>query len=288
MKSLFKPSGMGALLILILAVSGCDSNGNTEIPVGSDKQVTQTQSELVRLQTHTLALLNNIGDENASVEVKGYADLTKASLTFQRIGLGATDEQAKKRLDSIRFGRDTLNALTRLYSFDALEPQGARVNSVINMPRYAPLRIQQMAGKFGVYDVDAPIDIRTWRGWVTVRSATNNGKVKVDFGDVDYFQTSCKDENNVDISLDEGAIRMVPARTTVDGDNKTGRFELSVETGTIKIQGLDIESGQIVKRGNGEVFQGYIKKAGGLVKIAMKKGNLVVMSWEEFTKQGGK
>lgn len=276
-----------SLGLLIFGVSGCDSTGSNEIPNEEAVTVRATVSKLVTPGTKELVYLNNINDTASLTDVRGYAELDQAEMVFDEYGIGPDETTAKSRLSGISLLQQE-SALTHTFSFDAASPKGARVNLTARVPRFSPLRIQKMAGKIGIYDVDAPLDIRTWKGWVTVRSASPSVKVNFDEGDLVYLQTSCGTNNLTTLNLDAGAALLVPARTTVSGSTQTGRMNLSVEEGTIKIEGLTIVSGQIVNKGNGQVFQGVIERTGGDLNMTMKKGTIVVRSWDAYFANGGK
>ncbi|MBN8589580.1 MAG: hypothetical protein J0L94_14815 [Rhodothermia bacterium] len=272
--------------ILIWSITGCDTT-TTEIPVGDLAVAKSSETKLVTLGNKSLVLANTLASDQSNVDIRGYADLDVAEVAFEKVASGKDDTQAKTRLADLQI-RDEESPLTRLFRVDPVNPLGKYVNTTIKMPRYNGVNIDQMAGKFGIYDVDAPVSVKTWRGWVTIRSAAPDVYAKIDEGDLNYFQTSCKDDNNANFILDKGTALLVPSRTTDPAKNLVGRLELTVEDGSIKIQGLDILSGQIVKRGNGEVFQGTIDRMGGTIRMTMKKGNLVVQSWDEYLKNGGK
>ncbi|MBL7979313.1 MAG: hypothetical protein JNN12_13315 [Bacteroidetes Order II. Incertae sedis bacterium] len=275
-----------ACFILIWTLAGCDTTP-TEIPVEDAAVAKSTETKIVTLGDKALVLANTLAADQSNVDIRGYAELDAAEVAFEKVATGKDDAQAKARLADLLI-RDEDSALTRLFRVDPVNPIGKYVNAAIKMPRYNGINIDQMAGKFGIYDVDAPVSVKTWRGWVTIRSAAHSVYAKVDEGDLNYFQTSCTNDNNAEFILDKGAALLVPARTTDPTKNLNGRLELTVEDGSIKIQGLDILSGQIVKRGSGEVFVGTIDRMGGVMRMTMKKGNVVVQSWDEYIKNGGK
>lgn len=251
--------------IALLVVAGCRSEPDL-------MTVSETEEITVPLDTSALILEGY----NGRIVVTGTRDTT-ATLAFEKMAEGATEDSARALLTGITIETDSSGIYDRrsgrrAYAFRVTSEAAEQTEVAIRarVPYQAPLVIEAGNATVEVNAVSAPIEIDVANGAVTVEGATHDIEVRSRNGDVSVAMAGFKDVADVRLRTGNGNLTLaLPASVS-------GRLDAEAIVGDVVVEGLDITPDQEQRTATGKLFSADVGDGSGTISLRTENGTITV------------